>query len=529
MKIRLISFILLLLIFPTYILCQNILTEAEEYLKTGQYLKAKGIFSKYTEDPKVADRALLGVAKSDYFLGNYYEATLSLSRLLRDFPNSPYTNEANLYMGLSLLKIKRFQLAESYLKKVHSPLEKKAKIGLGWIAFNDGNLKQVERILSEFEKNDFNEPELALLRVKYLAYTGKADEAVKEFEKNYKLKKTDYYLDKAEILMKAKKYNEAEAILKKIIAISKSNFETTAAKKLLFDLYFEQNRPEALQIGKEIYFIVASDEIKLKLFTLYFNQKNYEEALKILLSLRDKKTKEKMIEDFLKTLMKNSPETATHYIVKSYPFISAESALLVECSQFLISQGKLNEAKVLLRKIQSGARRAEATIPYVRILISENKYNEAKRLLEPIKEKTPLATGLYGIILYKEGRYEEALNYLKRASKSIKDGEILRLLGDLEYAYGDKSKSIQYWIEASKLSDVLATVKAADYFYLNKKTKEAIEFYKKALNQDIKDQDTLLWVYYQYGKLTKDKTYLEKVANSKGELSEAAKAILDKL
>lgn len=38
-----------------------------------------------------------------------------------------------------------------------------------------------------------------------------------------------------------------------------------------------------------------------------------------------------------------------------------------------------------------------------------------------------------------------------------------------------------------------------------------------------------MWAYYQYGKLANDKTYLEKVANSKGELAEAAKALLEKL
>ena len=37
-----------------------------------------------------------------------------------------------------------------------------------------------------------------------------------------------------------------------------------------------------------------------------------------------------------------------------------------------------------------------------------------------------------------------------------------------------------------------------------------------------------MWAYYQYGKLANDRTYLEKVANSNCEFSEAARAILEK-
>ncbi len=65
-------------------------------------------------------------------------------------------------------------------------------------------------------KKDFNEPETALLRIKYLAAIGKTEEALKEFNKNVKLKQTIYELDRADILIKAKKFSEAENVLKKI-------------------------------------------------------------------------------------------------------------------------------------------------------------------------------------------------------------------------------------------------------------------------------------------------------------------------
>ncbi|PMP71407.1 MAG: hypothetical protein C0186_03770 [Thermodesulfovibrio aggregans] len=246
----------------------------------------------------------------------------------------------------------------------------------------------------------------------------------------------------------------------------------------------------------------------------------------MLFLFRDKELKNRKIEEFLKIIMHESPEKAAYYIVKIYPFLSVDSSLLIQSAQFLISQGKYSEAKNLLRKIQTGPRRTEAVIPYSKILIKEGKYKEAKKLLEPLKEKNPQATALYAQILAQEGDKLTALSYLRKVSKSINDTEVLTLLGDLEYSNGDRKKAIHYWLEASKLGNAEASLKAADYFYLSKKTKEAIHYYKKAIELGIKDSESLMWAYYQYGKLAHDKKYLEKVAASGGKLSEAAKALL---
>jgi len=503
------------------------LKKGEELLKTENYLQAKEFFQKFTENPNVADKALLGLAKAEYFLGNYYEAAISLKRLLRDFKNSPAVNEANLYMGLTYLKMGRLKDAEYYLEKVQAPFDKQAMIGRGWIALYKGDLKTVEAVLQRLDRKDFNEPDNALLRIKYLAMTGKPEEALKEFNKNLKLRKTIYELDRADVLIRANKFTEAESVLKKFIEKSNKLSDTIRAKRMLFDMYFSQgNAQEAIKIGKEIYFYIPTDDVKLKLYSIYMNSKNYDEALRMLFVFRDKELKNKKIEEFIKTLMSEDPQKASAYIVKVYPFLPADSALLLQSAQFLISQGKYNEAKNLLRKIQTGPRKAEAVIPYSKILIKEGKYKEAKKLLEPLKEKNPEAQALYAQILDKEGDKLTALSYLRKISKSIKDPEILTLLGDLEYSNGDRKKAINYWLLASKSGNAEASLKAADYFYLSKKTKEAAEYYKKAIDSGIKDEDSLMWAYYQYGKITRDKKYLEKVAASGGPLSEAAKALL---
>lgn len=521
--------IILIFFISAFAYAEDPLKRGEDFLKTENYLQAKEFFKKFIEDPKLADRALLGLAKAEYFLGNYYEVTIPLKRLLRDFKDSPTLNEANLYMGLTYLKLGKLKEAEQYLEKVQQPFEKQALIGKGWVAFYKGDLKTVEAVLQKLDKKDFNDPETALLRIKYLAAIGKTEEALKEFNKNVKLKQTIYELDRADILIKAKKFSEAENVLKKYIEKSNKLYDTVKAKRMLFDIYLEQGKTqEALKIGKEIYFYIPNDDVKLKIYSIYMNIKDYDEALKMLFVFRDRKLKNEKIEDFLKTVMHDNPQKASDYIVKIYPFLSADSTLLSQAAQFLISQGKYREAKNLLRKIQTGPRRAEAIIPYSKILIKEGNLKEAKKILESVKDKNPEATALYAQILDREGDRQTALTLLRKISKSIKDPEILTLLGDLEYSNGDSKKAIHYWLEASKLGNAEASLKAADYFYLSKKIKEAVKYYKRAIDTGIKDSNSLMWAYYQYGKLAPDKTYLEKVANSGGQLSEAAKALLHK-
>ncbi len=503
---------------------------AEDYLKIENYLKAKEIFQRNTENPSLAPQALLGLAKAEYGLGNYYEATVPLKRLLRDFKNSPQVNEANLYMGLSLLKVGRIKEAEEYLNKVQAPFEKKAMIGKAWIALGKGDLKTVDTILSTLDKKDFQDPEVALLRIKYLTLTGRANEALKEFNLNFKLKKPAYDLDKAEILYKAGKYEDAEATLKKFIERTTKLADVIRAKRLLFDIYQNQNKTEeAIKIGKEIYFYIPTDDFRLNLYNIYLNQKNYEEAIKMVFILRDKNLKNSKMEEFIKKVIGEAPEKAPIYISKIYPFLPPDSYLLIESANFLISNNNLKEAKNLLKKVQTGPRKAEAVLPYSHILIKEGKYEEAKKLLEPLKDKKPEALSLYAHILDKEGHKLSALQSLRKAEKSIKDTDTLVLLGNLEYSHGDRQKALKHWIKASQLGNSDASVKSADYFFLLGKTKEAVLYYKKAIDIGITDSNTLMWVYYQYGKITKDKTYLEKVAASKGELAEAAKAILEKL
>ncbi len=72
----------------------------------------------------------------------------------------------------------------------------------------------------------------------------------------------------------------------------KKLYDTVKAKRMLFDIYLEQGKTqEALKIGKEIYFYIPNDDVKLKIYSIYMNIKDYDEALKMLFVFRDRKLK----------------------------------------------------------------------------------------------------------------------------------------------------------------------------------------------------------------------------------------------
>lgn len=521
--------ILLLITNLTYSQNQDILREGEYLLKEGQYLKARDFFRRYIEVPNLADQALLGLGKSEYFLENYPETILYLRRLLRDFKDSPHTNEANLYLGMSYLKQGKQKEAEFHLRKVTPPHEQRAKIGLGLIHIDRGDTKTAETILNQIDKKELRiNPDAALLHAKYLAKTGKLEQALKEFERNPKLRK--FELERAEILIKANKLSDAERLLRKIILQSKRLMDTIKAKKLLFEVLLLQGKTDdALRLSKEILLHLPDDKFKVKVFSLYSQSQNYDEAFKLLLTLRDKNEKQRKIEEFVNSLIKSKSERASEFIMKSYPYLSNDSSSLIEWAKFLIGVGKHSEAKALLRKAQRGPRRAETTIPSAEILLKEGNISEAKKLLEPLKDRDSVTANLYAQILLMEGDRATALTYFRKAAGKISDPEILERIGDLEYSIGDRKRAIKFWTDAAASGRATSALKAADYYYLNNNLKLSAEYYRKAIELNLGDNESLLWAYYQYGKITKNKAYLEKVANSESKLSVAAKELLERL
>ena len=101
-----------------------------------------------------------------------------------------------------------------------------------------------------------------------------------------------------------------------------------------------------------------------------------------------------------------------------------------------------------------------------------------------------------GIKLYKEGRYEDALQKLKEAKKlSPPDNRIDYNLGNINYQLGRYKKARQNWQDAIMRVDRFELRQKAYYnianaFYREKRFQEAVRYYKKALQINREDYET---------------------------------------
>ncbi len=84
-----------------------------------------------------------------------------------------------------------------------------------------------------------------------------------------------------------------------------------------------------------------------------------------------------------------------------------------------------------------------------------------------IRPDEPTFLDTYGWILYKQGKYEKAESYIRKAIDSDADtagGTLWDHLGDIRYKLGDVSQAVEYWIKAKE--------RGSDHDKLDKKIKD---------------------------------------------------------
>lgn len=136
--------------------------------------------------------------------------------------------------------------------------------------------------------------------------------------------------------------------------------------------------------------------------------------------------------DILKALIKDEPERATYY--NDLGFIWADA-------------GKnLDEAEKMIRKA------IELDAAERKKLLEDGKITE-----EVVKQENAAYVDSLGWVLYKAGKYEEALKLLLQASKDPDEGnhvEIWDHVADCQLALGQTKEAAETWAKALKLADV---------------------------------------------------------------------------
>ena len=516
----------------------NVFFTADAAFTARQCLQAKDLYRDIVVNSKetsTAARALLGVAKSEYCLKNYYESGLDLKRFLKMYPDSPFAGDAHLLWGQVLLNIQRYKEAEEQFDRVKGPLQDKALIGKAELAFIRGEAEKTENLLSKIDRKTYEENNRVLyLRAMVLSRQGKHDQAIKTINKipDQALKEENIVVSKAIIYYNASKFAEAKKMLTSVMSSSPSRVDEISAKRTLMKIYeIENSVDDALRIALDLLNYDSGDDLKMKLISIYDKKRDLDNAFRYISYLRDPNIRSGELEKKFKKLIAEKDPKADEYITKYFMSLGADSPYAVELAKYLDEKGNRQLAERLLQKASRGRNRAEASFALAELLIKDKRYSEAGKVITPLTTETRYS-GQASLLLYqvleKEGKIAEAAEYRSKAIKVLEIQKDYLRVGDLYVRSGNHGEALKYYIKASEKGENAAIVKAADMYYLLGKFDQAKAYYKKALVRGVKDMDSadLQWANYQYGKMTGNDEYLKRAESGGGATAQAAGAMM---
>lgn len=539
--VKLIVYVFICLNFQAILLFANQpvaeqLKFADQLYKQAQYQQSKAAYSeiyRYFNKGADGEKALLGIARSDYKLGLYNEAIVRLNRFLLSFPESTNSNEVYYMLGESYLELDRLDDAKKNLEKVTEPFLKQAVLKLARISLKRNDNAQADLHLKSlpFELRTKN-PEALYMEAELLSRAGKHKEALATARKlrDSEITDNDILIGKAGVLLAAGQLTEPEAILKGMLEKTKSTVDTARSKRLLLKIYEAQGKiDDAIKLSTELSASESSDELKLKIVSFYEKKGDTANVMRYLTYLIDKNIRSSEIEKRLKGFQEKKDPKLVDYIIKYAPYLSADSPYLVESAKMLMDNNKKIEAATLYRKALTGSNKAESAIELASMHLKEGKISQAKKLVEPFVLDTRYMSRsaiIMADVLEKEGDYKRALEYLTRVSKLVKDNHnVLAKMGDMHWLLDNKKAAVQNYIAAASAGDPVNSVKAADALYLSGDSQKSVQYYKKAIDAGLKDKDLLQWAEYQYGKIANNKEYLKRASERGGLLGEAASVL----
>ena len=510
----------------------NAFGPADAAMTAQQYLQARDLYRQVfvasREGPDAA-RALLGIAKADYQLKNYYESDINLKRFFKTFKDTARTDEAHLILGLDLMNIHKYKEAEEQLDLVKGEFQEQAVIAKAELAFIQGEADKAEKLLAKTDRKDYESNIRVLyIRAMILSSQGKHEQAIQTINKipDQELKVENIAVSKAVIYYNARKYIDAKDMLTAIINAPSSRLEAIQAKRTLFQIYdVENNQDAALKLAIDILSYEPTDDLRLKAVTLFEKKGDPDSAFRYLTYLKNKQTLSDELEKRLKKLQHDKDPKADEYLLKYFIYLSIDNPYVIEAAKYMDEKGYKEQAKRLLQKAARGRNGAEASMILARMLMQEKKFSDAKRLLTPITTDANYS-GQASLLLYEifeyEGNVSAAKEYRARAIRVLETQKDYSRVGDLYVRSGNNAEALKNYVKAAQKGDAISVLKAADLYYLSGKHDTARVYYKKAIDSGIKDPKSLQWADYQYGKLAKNNEYLKKAEGGGGAVSEAA-------
>ena len=506
--------------------------QADSALTSKQFMQARDLYRQILASAKDASdspRALLGIAKSDYYLKNYYESDVNLKRFFKLYKEPSHIDEGHLIWGLVLLKMRKYKEAEAQLDLVSGELREKADIAKAEIDFDLNEIDKAERLLMKIDRKVYeNDARVLYLRAMIASRQGKHEQAVQIVNKipDEALKAESMTVGKAAVYYNARKFTEAKNMLNSIISAPSSRIEDMQAKKTLFEIYsVEKNDDAALKTAIDLMGYEATDDLRLKVIALYDRKGDVDSVFRYITYLSNKKTRSDELEQRLKKMQGDKNPKAEEYLLKYFNYLSVDSPYVLEAAKYMEEKGYKEQARRLLRKSSRGRYGAQASMTLAQMFMHEQKFAEAKQILRPVTTDANYS-GQASLMLYdileKEGNRSSAEEYRLRAIKVLTLQKDYARVGDIYMKSGSSEEALKFYLKASHDGDAPSMLKVADLYYVSGKRDAAKMYYKKSLDSGLKDPKNLQWADYQYGKLAGNSEYLKKAEDGGGVVSEAA-------
>ncbi|RMH52257.1 MAG: tetratricopeptide repeat protein [Bacteroidetes bacterium] len=391
---------------------------ADSYYALGRYPEAIQAYARAAGDGE--PYALYQMAQAFSNAGDAYQAADTFRRLLEEYPDSEWREEARYQLGyLYFLSQDYDQAIQQYeiLIREHprDPLVPKAKYGIGDALFNAGRLEEAvaayRRVLAEHPNSSFAADAAAgvLYALIALGEDRRAEEIIEEFtaqhpdspiidELRYRLAETRYQAGRTEealadfqrfirtsgnttllpeayyylgtIFLEQQRTQEAEAYLRQIVQTYPSSPRAPVAAQQLGRLYLESGRnQEALALYRTMETLRPNDAQLIA-------QARYGQGRALLNLGRDREAE---------TLLRNAVETA--------PDSPASLPALLGLARVHEKQGNLPEALRLYRQVAAQSRDeigAEALLQLGTLLLQEG---QARTAIEELSRMLVLFQG----------------------------------------------------------------------------------------------------------------------------------------
>lgn len=381
------------------------------------------VMEKMTAKRQDSPAALYAYARVAAVLGEYERA---LELLTRSYSLDPKNSAVALNYVSILQRLDRFEEALTWLEKtLKSDLEDDFDLRLAYarlladVRRYDDAEKQFEILTKVDPKNEDVSFALALL---YLQ-SGKADDAEKYLlrldEQSNKSNEVNYYLGriaedrgdeaKAAVWFQGVKsgQNYFDAQVRMAMTLARQD-KVNEARSQLQSIHIQNEREAVLLIQAEAELLVdlKRHEEALQIYNTALEKKYDPDLMYSRAMLSEKMNRLDLLEADLRSIIEKDPENA-----------QALNAL--------------------------GYTLADRT----------DRYSEAEQLIDQALKIRPddhFILDSKGWVLYRQGKLEQALDYLRRAMDLIPDSEIAAHLGEVLWVSGDKKEAKKVWASALK-------------------------------------------------------------------------------